>query len=248
MLKKLIAWSATNRLLVVIVTVIVSMLGVWAMLSTPVDAIPDLSDVQVIIRTEYPGQGPDIVEEQVTYPLTSAMLAVPFANTVRGFSMFGTSFVYVIFEDGTDLYWARSRVLEYLNTVTDRLPEGVRPAIGPDATGVGWVYQYSLVDTTGTFDLSELRSLQDFFLRYELQSVPGVAEVAAVGGFVKQYQIVVDPQVLAGLGIPISEIKEALSRSNRDVGGRLLELAESEFIVRGRGYLKGIADIKNVPL
>ncbi|HUF07946.1 MAG TPA: CusA/CzcA family heavy metal efflux RND transporter [Rhodothermales bacterium] len=248
MLKKLIAWSATNRLLVVIVTVIVSMLGVWAMLNTPVDAIPDLSDVQVIIRTEYPGQGPDIVEEQVTYPLTSAMLAVPYANTVRGFSMFGTSFVYVIFEDGTDLYWARSRVLEYLNTVTGRLPDGVRPEIGPDATGVGWVYQYSLVDTTGTYDLSELRSIQDFFLRYELQSVPGVAEVATVGGFVKQYQIVVEPQALAGFGISISQIREALSRSNRDVGGRLLEIAESEFMVRGRGYLKGIADIKNVPL
>lgn len=248
MLKKLIAWSATNRLLVVLVTAIVSTLGVWAMLNTPVDAIPDLSDVQVIIRTEFPGQGPDIVEEQVTYPLTSAMLAVPFASTVRGFSMFGTSFVYVIFEDGTDLYWARSRVLEYLNTVADRLPAGVRPAIGPDATGVGWVYQYSLIDTTGTHDLAALRSLQDFFLRYELQSVPGVSEVASIGGFVKQYQITVDPQVLAGYGISISDLRNAISRSNRDVGGRLLEIAESEFIVRGRGYLEGVADIRNVPV
>ncbi len=248
MLRNIIAWSANNRVLVVIVSLIISMLGVWAMLNTPIDAIPDLSDVQVIIRTEYPGQGPEIVEEQVTYPLTSAMLAVPFANTVRGFSLFGTSFVYVIFEDGTDLYWARSRVLEYLNSVSDRLPDGVRPAIGPDATGVGWVYQYSLVDTTGAHDLSELRSIQDFFLRYELQSVPGVSEVATIGGFVKQYQVVVDPQVLAGFGITISEIKEALTRSNSDVGGRLVEIAESEFIVRGRGYLKGLTDIRNVPL
>ena len=248
MLTKIIAWSAHNRVLVVLVTLVISVVGLWAMLNTPVDAIPDLSDVQVIIRTEYSGQGPEIVEEQVTYPLTSAMLAVPFARTVRGFSMFGTSFVYVIFEDGTDMYWARSRVLEYLNYVTDQLPEGVKPALGPDATGVGWVYEYSLVDTTGQHDLAELRALQDFFLRYELQGVDGVAEVAAVGGFVKQYQVVVDPQKLSGYGIPISQVRQALQRSNRDVGGRLVEIAESEFIVRGKGYLEGLEDIRDVPL
>jgi len=248
MLAQIIAWSAHNRLLVVLVTLVLSVVGVWAMLNTPVDAIPDLSDVQVIIRTEYPGQGPEIVEEQVTYPLTSAMLAVPLARTVRGFSMFGTSFVYVIFEDGTDMYWARSRVLEYLNYVTDQLPEGVKPALGPDATGVGWVYEYSLVDTTGQHDLAALRALQDFFLRYELQGVEGVAEVAAVGGFVKQYQVVVDPQKLSGYGIAISQIRQALQRSNQDVGGRLVEIAESEFIVRGKGYLKGLDDIRDVPL
>ncbi|MFQ5569615.1 MAG: efflux RND transporter permease subunit [Rhodothermales bacterium] len=248
MLAQIIAWSAHNRLLVVLVTLVISVVGLWAMLNTPVDAIPDLSDVQVIIRTEYPGQGPEIVEQQVTYPLTSAMLAVPFARTVRGFSMFGTSFVYVIFEDGTDMYWARSRVLEYLSYVTDQLPEGVKPALGPDATGVGWVYEYSLVDTTGQYDLAELRALQDFFLRYELQGVDGVAEVAAVGGFVKQYQVVVDPQKLSGYGIPISQVRQALQRSNRDVGGRLVEIAESEFIVRGKGYLEGLEDIRDVPL
>lgn len=248
MLTKIIEWSAHNRVLVVLVTLVVSLLGVWAMLNTPIDAIPDLSDVQVIIRTEYPGQGPEIVEEQVTYPLTSAMLSVPFASTVRGFSMFGTSFVYIIFEDGTDMYWARSRVLEYLSYVSDQLPDGVKPALGPDATGVGWVYEYSLVDTTGQNNLAELRALQDFFLRYELQGVEGVAEVAAVGGFVKQYQVVVDPQKLAGYGIPIRRVREALQRSNRDVGGRLVELAESEFIVRGKGYLEGIEDIRDVPL
>ena len=248
MLKKIIIWSAHNRLLVVMVSVLVSALGVWAMLNTPVDAIPDLSDVQVIIRTEYPGQGPEIVEEQVTYPLTSAMLSVPFSRTVRGYSMFGSSFVYVIFEDGTDMYWARSRVLEYLNYVSDRLPEGVRPALGPDATGVGWVYQYSIVDKTGERDLAELRTLQDYFLRYELQSVNGVAEVASIGGFVQQYQVVVDPQKLSGYGISISGIRTALQRSNKDVGGRILEMAESEFIVRSKGYLNGLSDIRSVPL
>ncbi|QXD13813.1 CusA/CzcA family heavy metal efflux RND transporter [Rhodocaloribacter litoris] len=248
MLARLIAWSAENRLLVLLTTLLVAGLGVWATLNTPVDALPDLSDVQVIIKTEYPGQSPQIVEEQVTYPLATAMLAVPFARTVRGYSMFGTSFVYVIFEDGTDMYWARSRVLEYLSTVTGQLPEGVRPALGPDATGVGWVYQYALVDTTGRTDLAELRSLQDFFLKYELQSLEGVAEVATVGGFVKQYQVVVDPQKLAAYGIPLAHVRQQLRASNRDVGGRLLELGEREFFVRGRGYLRGLDDIRAVPL
>ena len=247
-LERIIEWSAENRLLVGLVTLMVAGLGAWAALTTPVDAIPDLSDVQVIVRTEYAGQGPQIVEEQVTYPLTSAMLSVPGARTVRGYSMFGTSFVYVIFEDGTDLYWARSRVLEYLSQIQDRLPDGAQPALGPDATGVGWVYQYSLRDTTGQYDLAQLRSVQDFYLKYELQAVEGVAEVATVGGFQKQYQVVVDPQRLAAYNVPIGHVANALRRSNRDVGGRLLELGEREFIVRGKGYLRGVADIRNVVL
>ena len=247
-LERLIEWSAHNRLLVGLVTLMVAGLGAWATLTTPVDAIPDLSDVQVIVRTDYPGQGPQIVEEQVTYPLTSAFLSVPGARTVRGYSMFGTSFVYVIFEDGTDLYWARSRVLEYLSQIGDRLPDGVSPALGPDATGVGWVYAYSLRDTTGTYDLSQLRSTQDFYLKTELQAVEGVAEVATIGGFQKQYQVVVDPQRLAAYDVPIGHVANALRRSNRDVGGRLLELGEREFIVRGKGYLRGVADIRDVVL
>src|SRR5690606_19309025 len=197
---------------------------------------------------EYPGQGPQIVEEQVTYPLTSALLAVPSAKTVRGYSMFGTSFVYVLFEDGTDLYWARSRVLEYLSQIRDRLPDGAVPSLGPDATGVGWVYQYSLRDTTGTYDLAQLRSVQDFYLTYELQAVEGVAEVATLGGFRKQYQVVVDPQRLAAYGVTIHDVRTALQRSNRDVGGRLLELGEREYVVRGRGYLRGLDDIRAVVL
>ncbi|HET6569107.1 MAG TPA: CusA/CzcA family heavy metal efflux RND transporter, partial [Rhodothermales bacterium] len=248
MLRRLIEWSARNRLLVVLLTLLISAVGIWATLNTPVDAIPDLSDVQVIIRTEYPGQGPQIIEEQVTYPLATAMMSVPYAKTVRGYSMFGTSFVYVIFEDGTDMYWARSRVLEYLNQVAGDLPEGAKPALGPDATGVGWVYEYSLVDTTGQHDLAQLRSIQDFFLKYELQGIDGVSEIATVGGFQKQYQVVVDPQKLSAYGIPISHVKMQLQRSNQDVGGRIVELGEREFIVRGKGYLKGIEDIRNVPL
>ncbi|MEX2399903.1 MAG: CusA/CzcA family heavy metal efflux RND transporter [Rhodothermales bacterium] len=248
MLQRIIEWSATNRLLVILLTLLLAVGGIWATVNTPIDAIPDLSDVQVIIKTDYPGQGPQVVEEQVTYPLTTAMLSVPFAKTVRGYSMFGTSFVYVIFEDGTDMYWARSRVLEYLNFVTDRLPDGVRPALGPDATGVGWVFQYSVVDTTGAHDLAELRTIQDFFLKYELQAVEGVSEVATVGGFVKQYQVVVDPQRLSAHGIPLSHVKMQIQRSNADVGGRLLEMGEREYIVRGRGYLGGIDDIRGIPL
>ena len=248
MLEKIIEWSAQNRLLVTLLTGLLIAGGVWAALNTPVDAIPDLSDVQVIVKTEYAGQGPQIVEEQVTYPLATAMLSVPYAKTVRGYSMFGTSFVYVIFEDGTDMYWARSRVLEYLNQVASALPESARPAIGPDATGVGWVYQYSLRDTTGTYDLAQLRSVQDFFLKYELQAVEGVSEVATVGGFEKQYQVVVDPQALAAYGIGLSHVRMQLQRSNQDVGGRLLEMGEREYIVRGKGYLRGLDDIRAVVL
>ncbi len=248
MIQSLIRYCAENRLLVVLVTMLVSAVGLWAAINTPVDAIPDLSDVQVIIQTEYPGQGPQIVEDQVTYPLSTAMLSVPFAKTVRGYSMFGTSFVYVIFEDGTDLYWARSRVLEYLSYAAERLPRTVRPSIGPDATGVGWIFEYSLSDSTGRHDLSELRSIQDFFLRYELQSVEGVSEVASIGGFVKQYQVVVDPHKLAAFRISIADVRLALQRSNEDVGGRLMEIGEREFVVRGRGYLSGLEDIRSVPL
>jgi len=248
MLQSIIEWSARNRLLVGLLTLLLAAAGTWATLNMPVDAFPDLSPTQVIIKTEYPGQGPRVVEEQVTYPLTTSLMSVPKAQTVRGYSMFGTSFVYVIFEDGTDLYWARSRVLEYLNTAGEALPDAAEPALGPDASGVGWVYQYSLRDTTGQHNLAELRSIQDFFLRYELQGVAGVAEVASVGGFKKQYQVVVDPQKLSAYGVTIKQVKAALQRSNRDVGGRIVEMGEREFIVRGKGYLKGVADIRSVGL
>ncbi|NBC87227.1 MAG: CusA/CzcA family heavy metal efflux RND transporter [Bacteroidetes bacterium] len=248
MLSSLIEWSARNRLLVGLMTLLLAAAGTWATINLPIDAFPDLSPTQVIIKTEYPGQGPKIVEEQVTYPLTTSLMSVPFAKTVRGYSMFGTSFVYVIFEDGTDLYWARSRVLEYLNTVSEDLPDTAKPALGPDASGVGWVYQYSLRDTTGQRDLADLRSIQDFFLRYELQGVDGVSEIATVGGFKKQYQVVVDPQQLAAYGITVRDVHHALQRSNQDVGGRLLEMGEREFIVRGKGYLTGVDDIRAVGL
>ena len=248
MLNQIIQASVENRFLVVIATVMVIGWGVYAMVNTPLDAIPDLSDVQVIVFTEYPGQAPQVVEDQVTYPLTTAMLSVPHAKTVRGYSFFGLSYVYVIFEDGTDMYWARSRVLEYLNAASGRLPRGVTPVLGPDATGVGWVYQYAVLDTTGTRDLSELRSIQDWYLRYELSSVQGVAEVASVGGFVKQYQVVVDPHRLLAYNIPLQEVRMAIQRSNDDVGGRLVELAETEFMVRGLGYIRSVADIEHIAL
>ena len=220
--------------------------GILAMINTPLDAIPDLSDVQVIVFTEYPGQAPQVVEDQVTYPLTTAMLAVPFAKVVRGYSFFGFSFVYIIFEDGTDLYWARSRVLEYLNFVAGRLPPDVNPSLGPDATGVGWVYEYILKDTSGKYDLQQLRSFQDWYLRYELTSVPGVSEVASIGGFVKQYQVEVDPNKLLAYNIPLSKVKRAIQRSNNDVGGKLVEMGETEFMVRGLGYIKSLEDIRNI--
>jgi len=246
MLERIIEWSVKNRFLVILSTVFLIVAGTLAMVRIPLDAIPDLSDVQVIIFTEYPGQAPQLVEDQVTYPLTTAMLAVPYAKVVRGFSFFGVSFVYIIFEDGTDLYWARSRVLEYLNYVSSRLPTGVTPTLGPDATGVGWVYEYVL--KSDTHNLAELRSIQDWYLRYELTSVPGVAEVASIGGFVKQYQVDVDPNKLLIYDIPLSKVNSAIQRSNNDVGGRLIEMAETEFMVRGLGYIKSIEDIEHVPL
>ncbi len=247
MLEKIIEASVNNRLLVIVFTILIGLAGAWAMFRTPVDAIPDLSDVQVIVFTEYPGQAPQVVEDQVTYPLTTAMLGVPFAKAVRGYSFFGYSFVYIIFEDGTDMYWARSRVLEYLNYVAGRLPEGVAPTLGPDATGVGWVFEYA-IDGGDQYDLQQLRSIQDWFLRYELMSVPGVAEVASIGGYVKQYQVEVDPNKLLAYDVPLSKVRSALQRSNNDVGGRLVEMGETEFMVRGLGYIQSIEDIENTPV
>ena len=246
MIEKVIEWSINNKFMVILATVFVIFGGTLAMLNTPLDAIPDLSDVQVIIYTEYPGQAPQVVEDQVTYPLTTAMLSVPFAKVVRGYSFFGFSFVYIIFEDGTDLYWARSRVLEYLNFVAGRLPAGVTPSLGPDATGVGWVYQYVLQDTSGNLDLQQLRSLQDWYLRYELTSVPGVSEVASIGGFVKQYQVEVDPNKLLAYNLPIQQVGRAIKLSNNDVGGKLVEMGESEFMVRSLGYARSIEDLEKV--
>ena len=246
MLQRIIEYSVRNRFLVILVTLLLIVGGTVALVEIPLDAIPDLSDVQVIVLTEYPGQAPQVVEDQVTYPLTTAMLAVPHAQTVRGFSFFGLSFVYIIFEDGTDIYWARSRVLEYLSYVTDRLPLGVNPALGPDATGVGWVYEYVL--RSDRHNLAELRSIQDWFLRYELTSVHGVSEVASIGGFVKQYQVEVDPNKLLIYGIPLNRIKTAIQRSNNDVGGRVVEMAETEYMVRGLGYIQSVEDLENVTL
>ncbi|HSD69631.1 MAG TPA: CusA/CzcA family heavy metal efflux RND transporter [Woeseiaceae bacterium] len=248
MIARLIEGSLRNRPLVLILTLLALGVGWWAVRTTPLDAIPDLSDVQVIVFTEFPGQAPQVVEDQVTYPLTTAMLAVPHARVVRGYSFFGLSFVYVLFEDGTDMYWARSRVLEYLNFVSGQLPRGITPSLGPDATGVGWVYEYALVDRSGGHDLAQLRSIQDWYLRYQLQTVPGVAEVASVGGYVKQYQVEVDPNALAAYGIPLARVKTAIQRSNNDVGGRLVEMAETEYMVRGRGYIRGIEDLETVPI
>lgn len=248
MLARIIEASIRNKFFVILAVFFLAAWGAWSISRIPLDAIPDLSDVQVIIMAEYPGQGPMIVEDQVTYPLTTAMLAVPKAEVVRGFSFFGLSFVYVIFEDGTDLYWARSRVLEYLNYVARRLPAGVTPTLGPDATGVGWVYEYALVDKTGKHDLAQLRSIQDWFLRYELTAVDGVSEVASIGGYVKQYQVVVHPNRLAAYGIPIQHVRMAIQRSNNDVGGRLVEMGETEFMVRGLGYIRTLDDIRNIAL
>jgi len=246
MIGRLIAWSARNVMLVLIGAVFAVLAGVYAIRTSPLDAIPDLSDVQVIVYTEYPGQGPQVVEDQVTYPLTTAMLTVPKSKVVRGFSFFGVSFVYVIFQDGTDPYWARSRVLEFLNAAAQRLPQGVTPSLGPDATGVGWVYQYAVIAKDRT--LAELRSLQDWTIRYGVAKAEGVAEVASVGGFVKQYNIVVDPQRLRSFGIPLQKIREAVRASNMDTGGRSVELSEFEFMVRGRGYLRGIGDLEQIVL
>jgi copper/silver efflux system protein len=247
-IKTIIDASLRNRFLILLATALVIGGGLWVVLNTPLDAIPDLSDVQVIVFTEFPGQAPQVVEDQVTYPLTTAMLAVPHAKVVRGYSFFGFSFVYIIFEDGTDMYWARSRVLEYLNYVSGRLPPAVRPTLGPDATGVGWVYEYALVDKSGRHDLAQLRSLQDWYLRYPLQTVSGVSEVASVGGYVKQYQVEVDPNALAAYDIPLSKVKTAIQRSNNDVGGRLIEMAETEYMVRGLGYIKTLDDLNSIPV
>ncbi len=246
MLARLIEWSTRNVFLILVATVFTVGAGIHAVVNTPIDALPDLSDVQVIVFTEYPGQGPQVVEDQVTYPLTTAMLAVPRSKVVRGFSFFGASFVYVIFEDGTDLYWARSRVLEYLNFAAGRLPRGVTPALGPDATGVGWVFQYAIEGEQRSLD--ELRAIQDWYLRYQLTKAAGVSEVASVGGFVRQYAVTVDPAKLRQHGIPLERVTEVIRRSNTDVGGRVLELSETEYMIRGRGYLRGIGDLERLAL
>ncbi|MCU6383994.1 CusA/CzcA family heavy metal efflux RND transporter, partial [Enterobacter quasiroggenkampii] len=248
MIEWIIRRSVANRFLVMMGALFLSVWGTWTIINTPVDALPDLSDVQVIIKTSYPGQAPQIVENQVTYPLTTTMLSVPGAKTVRGFSQFGDSYVYVIFEDGTDLYWARSRVLEYLNQVKGKLPAGVSSEIGPDATGVGWIFEYALVDRSGKHDLAELRSLQDWFLKFELKTIPNVAEVASVGGVVKQYQIQVDPLKLAQYGVSLPEVKQALESSNQEAGGSSVEIAEAEYMVRASGYLQTINDFNHIVL
>ena len=246
MLNKIIEWSLRNQFFMVIALCFAILGGWWAIRSTRLDAIPDLSDVQVIIYTEYKGQGPQVVEDQVTYPITSKMLSVPYAKVVRGYSFFGFSFVYVIFEDGTDLYWARSRVLEYLNGLAGQLPRGVSPQLGPDATGVGWAFMYTL--NSPERSLADLRSYQDWYLKYGLVSVEGVSEVASVGGFVRQYQVEVDPVKLRAYDLPLTKIKAAIQRSNNDIGGRLVEMGEKEFIVRGLGYVKDVKDLEEIPL
>ncbi|MBK7543018.1 MAG: efflux RND transporter permease subunit [Candidatus Competibacteraceae bacterium] len=248
MIAAIIRWSIQNRLLVTLATALLALWGGYSARHIPLDALPDLSDVQVIVKTSYPGQAPQVVESQVTYPLSTALLAVPGAVSVRGYSGFGDSFVYVIFADGTDLYWARSRVLEYLSQVAPRLPPQARPALGPDATGVGWIYEYALVDRKGQHDLAQLRSLQDWFLKFELQSVDGVAEVATVGGMVKQYQVVLDPNRSRAYGLPLASVKTAIQNANQEVGGSVIEMAEAEYIVRSRGYLQRIEDLRRVPL
>jgi Cu(I)/Ag(I) efflux system membrane protein CusA/SilA len=248
MIESIIRGSLSNRFLVLLLSIILGAGGTYVMITTPVDAIPDLSDVQVIIKTPFPGQAPQVVEDQVTYPLTTAMLSVPGASAVRGYSFFGDSYVYVIFEDGTDLYWARSRVLEYLNQVSGQLPPSARPALGPDATGVGWIYEYALKDSSGRHDLAQLRSIQDWFLKYELQTVPGVAEVATVGGMVRQYQVVVNPDALRAYGLPLSKIRSAIQQGNREVGGSVIEMGEAEYMIRASGYLKSAQDLEAIPL
>ncbi|PKP70733.1 MAG: CusA/CzcA family heavy metal efflux RND transporter, partial [Alphaproteobacteria bacterium HGW-Alphaproteobacteria-5] len=248
MIGALIRWSTANRFLVIVGALLLAGAGVVSLRSIPLDAIPDLSDVQVIVKTTYPGQAPQVVEDQVTYPLTTAMLAVPGAVTVRGYSFFNDSYVYIIFEDGTDLYWARSRVLEYLSQVASKLPVAAKPALGPDATGVGWIFQYALVDRTGRHDLAELRSIQDWFLKYELQTVEGVSEVATIGGMVKQYQVVVDPNRLRAYGLTLSAVRKAIERGNQETGGRVIEMAEAEYMVRASGYIDSLEDLERIPL
>src|SRR5438105_7683638 len=248
MLKRIIEWSVSHRMLVILSTAAITLAGIWAMFKTPVDAIPDLSDVQVIVMTQWPGQAPQTVEDQVTYPLSTELRKVPHTKFVRGMSQFGLSAVYVVFEDGTDLYWARSRVLEYLNGVSGKLPQGAMPMLGPDATGVGWVMQYILADTTGRLNLAQLRGLQDWTVRPALTAVPGVAEIASFGGFEKQYQVEVDPSKLLAYSIPLSKVTDAVRSSNEDVGGRVLEMGGSEYVVRGRGRFQSLDDIGKVSL
>src|SRR5216110_1060149 len=248
LIDRIIERSARNRFLVFIFTIFGVAAGIYGLVHTPLDAIPDLSDVQVIVYTEWEGRSPDLIEDQITYPISTRFIAAPKVKFVRGESMFGKSFVYVIFQDGTDIYWARSRVIEYLSAVRGMLPEGVNPVIGPDATGVGWVFEYALVDKSGKHNLAELRSFQDWHLRYALESVKGVSEVASVGGFVKQYQVDLDPNKLLAYGIPISEVVNKIRMSNGDVGGKIFEVGSTEFYVRGRGYIKKIEDIEDVPL
>jgi len=248
MIAAIIRWSVHNRFFVLLATFILVAIGLYSVKNTPVDALPDLSDVQVIIKTSYPGQAPQVVEDQVTYPLTTAMLSVPGAETVRGFSFFGDSYVYVIFDEDTDLYWARSRVLEYLSQVAPNLPSSAKPQLGPDATGVGWVYLYALVDRTGQHDISQLRSIQDWFLKYELQTVSGVSEVSALGGMVKQYQVQVNPDKLRAFGIPLSLIQQAIKQGNQEIGASVVEMAEAEYMVRATGYIKNAQDLENIPL
>ncbi|HSO41449.1 MAG TPA: efflux RND transporter permease subunit, partial [Rhodospirillales bacterium] len=248
MITAVIAWSVRNRGIVLLLGIALAAWGLWALLRTPVDAIPDLSDVQVIVKTTYPGQAPQIVEDQVTFPLSTALLSVPHAKTVRGFSFFNDSFVYVLFEEGTDLYWARSRVQEQLARIAGALPEGASVAMGPDATGVGWIFQYALIDRTGVRDAGELRALQDWFLRLELLGTPGVAEVATVGGMVRQYQVVADPDLLRGYGLTLMDLRDAIMRANAEAGGSLIEMAEAEYMVRAGGYIASLDDLRAVPL
>src|SRR5438270_1668245 len=244
----LIDWCARNRFLVFTGTALLVAAGIWSMKRIPLDALPDISDVQVIIHTNWEGEPPNIIEDQVTYPIVTALLAAPHVKAVRAQTMFNDSYVFVVFEDGTDIYWARSRVVEYLQTIAGRLPEGVHPAIGPDATGAGWVYEYALVDHTGKHNLADLRSLQDWHLRYQLETVPGVAEVATIGGFVRQYQVKLDPNKLLAYGIPLSTVIDRVKSSSSEVGGRVLELSGTRYMIRGLGYLKTLADLENVPL
>src|SRR6059036_2725830 len=248
LLERIIEASARNVFLIVILTIFAVAAAIWALMRTPLDAIPDLSDVQVIVYTVWEGRSPDLVEDQITYPISTRFIAAPKVKFVRGESIFGKSFIYVIFQDGTDIYWARSRVIEYLSAVRGMLPEGVNPVIGPDATGVGWVYEYALVDKSGKHNLAELRSFQDWHLRYALESVKGVSEVAPVGGFVKQYQVDLDPNKLLAYGIPLSEVVNKIRMSNGDVGGKIFEVGSTEYYVRGRGYIKSIEDIETIPL
>ena len=248
MLKRVIEWSVRNKFLVLLMAVFAAAAGVFAMRQTPLEAIPDLSDVQVIVQTDYQGQAPQLVEDQVTYPIASEMLKVPGAETVRGFSFFGVSFVYVIFEDGTDIYWARSRVLEYLSALQGRLPDGAEVALGPDATGLGWVYQYVLEDTTGTHSLADLRSIQDWYLRYQLTAVPGVSEVASVGGFERMYEVTVDPERMRGFGVAVHQVMDAVRGANEDVGAMVLEMADREYMIRGLGYIRDMEDLESVVL